>query len=133
VTGQVNVVAGGLLTISNTAASFGGLATGAGGKVVVVGGSLAVGGITNGPGTYWTVTNMVNSAGNGTISPSGTNTMLSTWQDVTYALTGVEAFAVASVTNNGVVTLFGNTRTATYTNLAANITNNQMASDFLCG
>jgi hypothetical protein len=126
VTGQVTIAAGGLLTISNTATSFGGLATGAGGKVQVVGGSLAIGSITNGPGTYWMVTNRVTSAGNGTITPSGTNTMVSTWQDVTYALTGAEAYVVAALTNNGVVTLFDNTKTATYTNFASNITNDQM-------
>jgi hypothetical protein len=130
VTGQVTVVAGGVLTVSNTAASFGGLATGAGGKVVVdAGSSLAIDGITNGPGTYWTVTNMVYSAGNGTISPVGTNTMLSTWQNVIYSLTANVAYVVGSLTNNSVVTNypagFPGMKTATYTNLAANITNNQ--------
>lgn len=126
VTGQVTVAAGGILTISNTVASFGGLATGAGGVVQVgAGSSLTVDGITHGSGTYWTVTNIVTHTGNGTITPSGTSTMLSTWSSVTYAMTGAEANVVGALTNNGVVTVYG-TKTATYTNLSANITNNQV-------
>lgn len=129
VTGQVTVAAGGLLVVSN-AASFGGFATGAGGKVQVVGGTLAIGGITNGPGTYWTVTNIVNSAGNGTITPNGTNTMLSSWQDVTYVLTANVAYVVGALTNNGMdvggALVGAGTKTATYTNSISNITNNQI-------
>ena len=127
VTGMVNIVAGGLLTISNTAANFGGLTIGGGGLLQMVNGSLVVGSYTNsGTFTLSLITNMVFSAGNGIIAPSGTNTMISTWSNVVYTLQATNiGYVVGAVTNNGVVTTFAGTKTATYTNLASNITNNQ--------
>jgi hypothetical protein len=46
VTGQVSIAAGGLLTISNTAANFSGLMIGSGGLVQVVNGSVTANGVT---------------------------------------------------------------------------------------
>jgi hypothetical protein len=129
VTGTVSIAAGGLLTISNTAANFGGLTIGGGGLLHVVNGALIVGSYTNNTTdfTLSLITNMVSSAGIGTISPSGTNTMISTWSNVTYTLTADRGFVVGSLTNNIMVTNFvAGTKTATYTDPAANITNNQI-------
>jgi hypothetical protein len=127
VTGQVNVAAGGLLTISNTVVNFGGLSIGGGGLLQMVAGTVIVGNYTNsGTFTLSLVTNMVTSAGNGTINPSGTSTMISTWSNVVYTLTATNAgYVVGSLTNNSVVTNFSGTKTAIYTDPAANITNNQ--------
>ncbi|MEI6169277.1 MAG: hypothetical protein WCS52_19005 [bacterium] len=133
VTGTVSIAAGGLLTISNTAANFGGLSIGGGGMLQVVNGSLVVGSYTNSGPTFTLslVTNTASSAGNGTITPSGTSTMISTWSNVVYSLLATNAgYVVGAVTNNGVTVGGGalvgaGTKTATYTDPAANITNNQ--------
>lgn len=67
------------------------------------------------------LTNTVSVTGVGSINPTGTFTV--TWNtNVTYALTGAEAYVVGAVTNNGVATVFG-TKTATYTD--SNITNDR--------
>ncbi len=127
VTGEVAIAAGGVLTISNTAAHFGGLTIGGGGLLHMVNGTLIVGSYTNaGTFTLSLVTNMVSSAGNGTISPSGTSTMISGWSNVVYTLTATNiGYGVGSLTNNGAVTPFAETKTVIYTNPAASITNNQ--------
>ncbi|MEI6787369.1 MAG: hypothetical protein WCL49_02705 [bacterium] len=131
VTGTVSIAAGGLLTISNTAANFGGLTIGGGGLLQMVNGSLVVGSYTNsGSFTLSLITNVVSSAGNGTITTNGTSTMISTWSNVVYTLQATNiGYVVGAVTNNGVVTPyptgFPGMKTALYTNLAANITNNQ--------
>jgi hypothetical protein len=127
VTGEVTVVAGGVLTISNTVAHFGGLAIEEGGLLHIVNGTLIVGSYTNsGSFTLSLVTNVVTSAGNGTISPFGTSTMISGWSNVVYSLQATNiGYVVGSVTNNGVVTPFAETKTATYTDPAASITNNR--------
>jgi hypothetical protein len=133
VTGMVSIAEGGLLTISNAAANFGGLSIGGGGLLQVVNGSLVVGSYTNSGPTFTLslVTNTVSSAGNGTITPLGTSTMISTWSNVVYSLLATNAgYVVGALTNNGVSVGGGalvgaGTKTATYTNPAANITNNQ--------
>jgi hypothetical protein len=64
------------------------------------------------------LTNTVSVTGSGSITPAGTFTV--PWNtNVTYALTGAEAYVVGAVTNNGAATVFG-TKTATYTD--SNIT-----------
>jgi hypothetical protein len=89
--------------------------------------TLIAGNYTNtGTFTLSMVTNFVTAGAGGSISPSGTNTMISTWSDVTYFLTAAVGYGVGSLTNNGVVTHFSGTKTATYTNPASNITNNQI-------
>jgi hypothetical protein len=144
------VAAGGSMTISNTVVNYGGLTIEAGGVLQVVNGTLIVGnygGLTLGDGALLQMTNSTLIAGNytntgtftlsmvtnivtagvgGAISPSGTNTMISTWSDVTYFLTAAVGYGVGSLTNNGVVTHFSGTKTATYTDPASNITNNQI-------
>lgn len=103
VTGQVSVAAGAVLTISNTAASFGGLTIGVGGVVHVVNGALTVGGVTK-TGTF-DVNLVTNTAsvpgGHGTISPTGPFTLLSWYSNVTYSLVASEAYTVGPLTNNG--------------------------------
>jgi len=67
------------------------------------------------------LTNTVSVTGVGSINPTGTFTVM--WNtNVTYALTGAEAYVVGTVTNNGAATVFG-TKTATYTD--SNITNDR--------
>jgi hypothetical protein len=132
VTGQVTIADGGLLTISNTVANFGGLSIGGGGFLHVVNGALIVGGYTNTASdfTLSLVTNMVSAGVGGSITPSGTSTMISTWSNVTYSLTADPGYLVGALTNNGAdvggALVGAGEKTATYTDPAANITNDQI-------
>jgi hypothetical protein len=71
--------------------------------------------------TFRRLTNTVSATGLGSINPTGTFTV--TWNtNVTYVMTGAEAYVVGALTNNGVVSVFG-AKTAVYTD--SSITNDR--------
>jgi hypothetical protein len=113
-----------VFAVNSATASVSALTLLAGGQVAVSNGSLSLGGVTKtGTFTVYTVTNIASAGTGGTLTPAGTNTYFSQWQDVPYSVTAGVAYVVGAVTNNGVVTTYAGPKMATYTDAKAGMTN----------